>query len=484
MTGDRGRSFRAATALATLVVSVPLLTLGPAAAAEWPRLPSEPTGEATVWDPGPRWPSLPSEGTEARPAGSTVEPRRAQPSPTADVSATQERRAQPSSPAAEPDITGSIPSIAAPATIPARDTRPARDPRPESRASSDADWGPAWPSFSESAAPAPADTAPRSTGAISSATAPIPKAPPVRPAYVVPVAPAPFRIDVGARYWYSTGKVDFGFRNGVPGYGDPTSTLDWRGMNGHAGEAFARIAHQPTRLFVKGLIGAGTLDGGTIVDRDFFAGQWKFSDTTSTVTGDSLRYGIVDAGWSFEVPKAGWRVGGFVGYHYWNETLGASGLITNPDDFGGAYWGVPAGTRLESDATAVFVYEPTWHALRLGVDGRWEFLPGWSVSGEVAWVPVAHVENKDSHLLRQGMNDLGPAPNVISRSSRGWGVEAELFVHYAVTPFLEIGAGGRYWGLNAGTGTVTFGPSFAQTYDLTRFEQQRYGLLLEAKGRF
>ncbi len=44
--------------------------------------------------------------------------------------------------------------------------------------------------------------------------------------------------------------------------------------------------------------------------------------------------------------------------------------------------------------------------------------------------------------------------------------------------------GGRFWGLNADTGTVAFGPSFASRFDLTKFEQQRYGLLVQAKGRF
>ncbi|MDC7788553.1 hypothetical protein PQJ75_15555 [Rhodoplanes sp. TEM] len=367
--------------------------------------------------------------------------------------------------------------IRAPATIPALEVASSPPSPPTDH------WGPAWPDLSGAPRAAVATPDPATTGAI----APMPvKAPAaaLRPAYVVPaVTVRPFAIEVGGRYWYSSGKVDFGFRNGSPYYGDPTSTLDWRNVKGHAGEVFGRIAHQPTRLFVKGVIGGGTLDGGTIVDRDFFAGQLKFSDTTSDVTGDSLRYGIVDVGWSFDVPRAGWRVGGFVGYHYWNEKLGASGLVTNPDDFGGAYWGVPPGTRLVSDSTAVFVYEPTWHALRLGVDGRWEFLPGWSVAGEVAWVPIARLENKDSHLLRQSMSDLGPAPNVISRSSRGWGVEAELFLNYAVTPFLELGVGGRWWGLNADSGTVTFGPNNA-TFDLTKFEQQRYGVLVQAKGRF
>ncbi|RAI45060.1 hypothetical protein CH341_05740 [Rhodoplanes roseus] len=300
---------------------------------------------------------------------------------------------------------------------------------------------------------------------------------------MVPAPVRTFAFEVGGRYWYSTGKADFGFRNGAPGYGDPTSTLDWRDTRGHAGEVFGRIDHRPTGVFVKGLIGAGTLGGGTITDRDYFAGQYVFSDTSSDINGDSFHYGIVDAGWSFNVPRAGFRVGGFVGYHYWNEKLTAYGLTCNADDVGGAVCGPPGSVQIPY-TTAVLAYEPTWHALRLGIDGRWEFLPGWSVAGEVAYIPIARLENKDSHLMRQSMSDLGPAPNVISRSSQGYGIEAEVFVNYAVTPFLELGVGGRYWGLNADTGKVTFGPSFGSSYDLTKFEQQRYGLLLQAKGRF
>ena len=54
---------------------------------------------------------------------------------------------------------------------------------------------------------------------------------------------------------------------------------------------------------------------------------------------------------------------------------------------------------------------------------------------------------------------------------------------YAVTPNIEIGAGLRYWGVASRDGDVRFGPYFA-TYDLNNFDQQRYGILLQAKGRF
>jgi len=65
-----------------------------------------------------------------------------------------------------------------------------------------------------------------------------------------------------------------------------------------------------------------------------------------------------------------------------------------------------------------------------------------------------------------------------------YGVEAELFVNYLVTPNIEIGAGGRYWGLASRMGDVSFGPAFDNTNQLTNFDQERYGVLVHAKGRF
>ena len=59
---------------------------------------------------------------------------------------------------------------------------------------------------------------------------------------------------------------------------------------------------------------------------------------------------------------------------------------------------------------------------------------------------MRRLENKDSHLLRQDFADLGPAPNVISKSTYAFGVEAEVFVNYAVTPNIEIGAGAALLG--------------------------------------
>jgi hypothetical protein len=110
--------------------------------------------------------------------------------------------------------------------------------------------------------------------------------------------------------------------------------------------------------------------------------------------------------------------------------------------------------------TAVLAYQPTWHAARIGFIGQIALTERLSFSAEIAGIPYASVQNKDSHLLRQSFVDLGPAPNVIANSRYALGGEAELMLNYAVTPNIEIGAGGRYWGLTARRGEVLFGPAF------------------------
>lgn len=297
------------------------------------------------------------------------------------------------------------------------------------------------------------------------------------------VTPAPFAFEAGARYWYSTGSMRFGFANGNPLYGDPTSTLDWHGMPGHTGEIFGRIDHRPSGVYVKGIAGLGKGSGGQIDDRDYFANQVKFSDTTSDIRGNDISYATIDLGWSYVPAQGGMRFGLFAGYQYWHERATAYGARCNPDDVSGAVCGAPGTIAVPFD-TAALIYEPRWHALRVGVDWKVEVAPRWTVSGEAAYVPYAVLRNEDSHLLRQDPGDLGPAPNAISTSNRGYGGSAEMFVNYAVTPNIEIGAGVRYWGLFAASGNVQFGPAFASNLPLRQFDQQRLGGLLQVKGQF
>jgi hypothetical protein len=327
---------------------------------------------------------------------------------------------------------------------------------------------PQWPKVAESAAP-----------------------PPVEPEYlpqwpVVAAQPwwySAFKFEGGGRYWFSTSNINFGFTNGHPLFGNPTSTLDWKGTTAHAGEAFARVDHKPTGLYLKGIVGGGGIAGpGEMIDRDFLIGQVKFSDTTSDVKQISLGYASVDLGVSYIVPDAGVRLGAFVGYQYWHEKATAFGVRCQPDDLQGQFCGPPGAQIVPANIPAV-VYEPTWHAVRLGVEGRMKVTPSLWLSGEIAGVPYAALVNNDSHLLRQSLADLGPAPNVVSKARSGYGVQAEVFVNYAIAKNWELGAGLRYWGLVAAGGNVQFGPDFGVNYDLTKFEQQRYGVLLQVKAK-
>ena len=295
--------------------------------------------------------------------------------------------------------------------------------------------------------------------------------------------PPPFTFEVGTRYWYSIGQNRFAFANNTFPFGNPTSTLDWDRIQGHSGELFGRIDHQPTGLFLKGLVGGGVLKGGDMDDLDFLIGQINFSNTTSSVGNANLRYAMIDVGWAYSVPEAGVRFGGFVGYHYWHESMTAFGVLCNAAQFGNAFCG-PAGAVVVPSGTPVVTFDTTWHAIRLGGDARVQIDDRWSISGEVAFVPYAWLSNDDSHLLRQGPADLGPAPNVLTRGWRGMGGEAEAFVNYKVLPHFEVGAGVRYWGLFTQAGSVEFGPTFGPDFPLTKFSTQRYGVLLQAKATF
>ena len=296
-----------------------------------------------------------------------------------------------------------------------------------------------------------------------------------------PVAAEDFYSEFGGRYLYSSGKINFGFFNNNALFGDPTSTLDWTGLTAHTGEVFARVTHD-TGFYLKGTIGAGIINGGKIIDRDFFVGQIKFSDTYSQVRGNSLRYGTIDIGWGTAYSWRRNRIGAFVGYLYWNEKTTAYGVRCNPDDVGGFFCGPPGSVPVPF-SVAVLGYEPTAHGVRIGFDARYEFLPGWSLSGEAAWLPYVWVKNLDSHFLRV---DLAPSPNIISTANGAQGFTAEAFLNYAFTPNIEFGVGARYWGIFAGRGAVNFhlaSGAISGPYPLRTFDMQRWGLLVQLKGQ-
>lgn len=188
---------------------------------------------------------------------------------------------------------------------------------------------------------------------------------------------------------------------------------------------------------------------------------------------------MFDVGWAYS-PLPNMRLGFFVGYHYWHEKVTANGLLCNiASDLGCA----SVNSVVTGFDTPVLSYEPTWHALRVGTEGKLWIDDRWSFNGEFAVVPLCGGAKQGQPSAAAGFRR--PRTGAQRRhQEHAYGVEAELFVNYLVTPNIEIGAGGRYWGLASRMGDVSFGPAFDNTNQLTNFDQERYGALVHAKGRF
>jgi hypothetical protein len=289
-----------------------------------------------------------------------------------------------------------------------------------------------------------------------------------------------FTANFGARYWLSSGRTSWNHdaTSAWALYGNPTSVLTYDDLTGHSGELFFDVAHE-TSWFVKGYVGLGGIPAGALDDEDYFTGQVKFLDTSSRVSGGSLRYASFDLGHDvYEDADRGLKVRAFLGYHYWNENVPAYGIQCNPDDVAGFFCGAPGSIPVPF-STKVITNDATWHSVRLGIGAEANLAKRWSISGEAAFIPYASLANRDSHHLR---SDLGPTPN-IRHNGTGIGVQLEAFVNYAVTPMWTVGLGARYWHLSA-TGDTRFGPGFAAAYPLNDFTSERYGLLLQTKLRF
>ena len=100
--------------------------------------------------------------------------------------------------------------------------------------------------------------------------------------------------------------------------------------------------------------------------------------------------------------------------------------------------------------------------------------------GEAAYVPLAYLDNQDSHFAR---SDLGPTPN-ITHEGTGTGFQLEGYIDYALTDRWSIGIGGRYWRLES-DGSAAFGnKGIAIALPLNEFISERYGIFLQSSLTF
>jgi opacity protein-like surface antigen len=282
-----------------------------------------------------------------------------------------------------------------------------------------------------------------------------------------------WQLDAGGRYWYSTGSS-----SNTSGAGGVVSRLPYTTLTGQSGEFFARI-DTPSKMFVKGFVGAGGITNGKMNDEDWaidFRGATGYEVTGSSASG-WLKYGVADVGYNvFE--NAHYKVGPFVGYSYFHETINGFGCtqLTTP----GSVCDPPQPSN-----KAIISQDDTWQALRVGasvVATVWDRL---ALNGDVAYLPYAQFAGLDSHWLREPVA-------FYPQSGTGRGIQTELILTYAITDYLNVGVGGRYWAMwsaganqscHGGDCTMTPGFSVAPPGPFTT-NTQRYGTFVQASYRF
>jgi hypothetical protein len=215
--------------------------------------------------------------------------------------------------------------------------------------------------------------------------------------------------------------------------------LTYDNLDAHSGELHGRLNFHG-RWFLKGALGIGSIFTGVLHDEDYFAGQVKFSDTTSSVPEGWLAYGNIDFGGQDWIRgERSSSFGAFIGYGQWTEFVDAYGATDHMGFIGGDI----------SRDVKVISNKAVWKALRVGFAGDFALGSRARFGLDLAAIPYAKVRDEDSHHLR---SDLGPVPNIVLEGE-GWGVQADAELRYEIARRTELGLGVRYWYMEARDGT-------------------------------
>jgi len=300
----------------------------------------------------------------------------------------------------------------------------------------------------------------------------------------VKARPAPtiegWEVDAGARYWYSIGTS-----KNTSGSGSLTSRLSYDNMTGHAGELFARL-DTPSEVFVKGFAGLGSITSGTQNDEDWGLNDGTleaptpaaFEVTESGVSG-GLQYAAADVGFNVFHNRDS-KVGPFVGYSYFNETMNAFGCAQ-----------LVLANSICSAPTPSNVLNLTqadiWQSLRIGISAQTTISDRFGITGDLAYLPYAHFSGLDTHWLRDPVA-------YYPQEGTGRGVQAELILTYRFTENLTFGLGGRYWAMwttsanqscNGGCDLTAATPqSVSLPPSPFTTNTQRYGAFIQMSYRF
>jgi TolA-binding protein len=269
-----------------------------------------------------------------------------------------------------------------------------------------------------------------------------------------------FVIEGGFRYWYSRGGNKYDY------FADQTSALrvsrlSYTNLAAHSGELFFRAdARQGLirNFFIKGYIGGGGVSGGKLSDEDFPPIISPYSKTISSAAG-SLRYGSIDLGYNVYTDER-IRVGAFVGFHSWLESVDARGCTQvglNP---------FICGIPLPAGSVKLVSEKDRWNSLRVGTVVDVNVTDRLKWTGEAAIISTS-ARPVDTHYFTFGVD---PA------SGHGGGFQAESILQYQVTDNFSLGVGARWWHLKTQT-TDRF-------WQLQKYQTDRFGVFVQGSYRF
>lgn len=235
-------------------------------------------------------------------------------------------------------------------------------------------------------------------------------------------------LESGTRFWLSRGKFQWGAGSEL------VSRLTYHKLDGISGELFQRV-DSPWGIFLKGNIGLGRFNNGTLNDEDWGMGDTiAYSNTTSGQANGRFVYYTADAGYDF-LRGTTFKVGGFMGWTYYgqkSDSTGCAQIDSSPQ----APCHQPIGGK-----TVIGSQDTDWNALRIGLSAETMLLDRWRVSADVAYLPWTDFQGRDNHLSR----DLTFFSD--QRGSGGGGVQVEGVLSYFVTNNFSVGVGARYWAM-------------------------------------
>jgi opacity protein-like surface antigen len=290
------------------------------------------------------------------------------------------------------------------------------------------------------------------------------------------ITPPAWAVEIGGRYWYSTGRFQLDLAPGLIGAQNPTteiSRLTWDKLDGHSGEVFGRV-DSPFNVFAKGFVGGGVLNAGKITDEDWGLKSkttgfvTPYSNTIGNAAGQ-LSYATADLG--YEVVRGpGYKVGAFVGYNIYteNKTSTTCSQIALP----------ASGMCNPTITTFILGDNDQWRSLRLGTNSEVMLTSYLRLTADVAFLPYVSYKGYDFHPLRQFMaEDRGT----------GIGAQTEVFLDYLVTPQFSVGIGGRYWSMWTTTGVECQEPPSGgcpAPASNVQYKTERYGMTLQTSYKF